>query len=1073
MTDPNEVNSAEKEHKGIIAWWASNGVAANLLMLVAIVGGVLGYFSMQREVFPTASFSGATVSVAWPGASPQEMEEQITVRIEEAVSSVDGIETITSTSREGSAFINIEGTRSVDMRTFINEIEQQVNSVNNLPPSAFRPIVNQWRNEDQVVGFAVHGNVPRRDLQRIARDVRDEVAADVAGVSLVNVWATLSEEVSIEVDESELRSYNLTYDQVARALRNSSLNASAGQVRTEIGDVSLTARQLGDTAEDFENIIVRQTADGGTIRISDIGTVTDGFVDANLVGTFNGEPMALVVILTSPGMDVVDVSEGVEAFIAERQETLPEGVSLSLWWDSSELYEGRMATIFNSATFGMALVLLTLILFLRPIVAFWVTIGIGTAFLGAFLMLPLFGVTLNMLSLFAFLIVIGIVVDDAIIVGENVHNRVERGETGLTAAVVGTQMVMKPVIFAVITTILMFAPWMMLSGPEVQFTRQISLVVIAALTFSLIESLLILPAHLSHIKPQKLTGPFGPLLKLQRSVANTMIWFARNVYRHVAVFAIRQRYATLLFFIGLFGLAIVLQATNRVDTVFMPEIENDTIQVSIQLAEGTAWQRTEVVRQQLEHAEEETLTFYRDMFPGEIDIIQSRSTLATDGRVRAWVTLEPPESRPGGLSTRDVAQRMREFLGPIPDAEEVRLDTTINDGGNGLRFALSGQELDELRSAADDLKEQLRSYDTLYDIVDNLQSSAEELQFTLRPDAQALGVSLADVTRQVRQAFYGEEIMRLPRNGQDVRVMLRLPEDARRSLDTLRNYRIRTSDGREVPLSAVADVEFAPGLNRINRRDRMRTITVSAELSDPVARGEINDDMTANFWEAWDERHPTVSRRETGQAEGQAQFMAELFNLVILVMGGIYILLAVAFRSYAQPALILIAIPFAFAGAVFGHLLFGMPFALFSWFGVGAAAGVVINDNLVLVDFVNRLRANGVGAFQALIDAGVQRFRPIILTSVTTFLGILPMMAETSTQAQFLKPMVISLGFAITFALFLTLLLVPALYAIGVDIKRGVTGMWTGKRQPGIGSSYHETKDGAPETDVGTIQPAE
>ncbi|WP_421792709.1 efflux RND transporter permease subunit [Hyphobacterium sp.] len=1069
MTDPMN----ENEHNGIIAWWAANGVAANLLMLVAIVGGILGYLSMTREVFPTASFSGATVSIAWPGASPQEMEEQIVVRIEEAVSSVDGIERITSTAREGNAWINIEGTRTVDMRTFINEIEQQVNSVNNLPPSAFRPIISQWRNEDQVVGFAVHGDVPRRDLQRIAREVRDEVAAQVPGVSLVNVWATLGEEVAIEVDERALRQYNLSFDEVARALRSSSLNASAGQVRTEIGDVSLTARQLGDSAEDFNNIIVRQTSDGGTIRISDIADVTDGFVDFNLVGTYNGEPMALVVVLTSPGMDVVDVSDGVEDYIARRQATLPEGVTLSLWWDSSELYEGRMSTIFNSATFGMALVLLTLILFLRPIVAFWVTIGIGTAFLGAFLMLPMFGVTLNMLSLFAFLIVIGIVVDDAIIVGENIHNRVERGETGLTAAVMGTQMVVKPVVFAVITTILMFAPWMMLSGPEVQFTRQISLVVIAALTFSLIESLLILPAHLSHLKPQKMDGPFGGLLKFQRAIADSMIWFARHIYRHVVVFAIQRRYSTLLFFIGLFALAITLQATNRVGTVFMPEIENDTIQVNIQLAEGTAWQRTEQVRLQLEHAEEEALLHYREEFPGEIDMIESRSTLATDGRVRAWITLAQPEERPGGISTRDVAQTIRDYLGPIPDAEEVRLDTTINDGGAGLRFAISGQDLDALRAAATDLKDQLRSYDTLYDVVDNLQSSAEELQFTLRPDAQALGVTLADVTRQVRQAFFGEEVMRLPRDGQDVRVMVRLPEEARRSLDTLQNLRIRTSDGREVPLSAVAEVEFAPGLNRINRRDRMRTITVSAELTDPTARGEIEDSMNAGFWEEWESRHPGVSREEFGQAEGQREFMAELTRLVILVLGGIYILLAVAFRSYAQPLLILIAIPFAFAGAVFGHMIFGMPFALFSWFGVGAAAGVVINDNLVLVDFVNRLRKNGVGAFQALVDSGVQRFRPIILTSVTTFLGILPMMAETSTQAQFLKPMVVSLGFAITFALFLTLLLVPAMYAIGVDIKRGVKGLWTGEKQPGIGSTYHETKDGAPETDVGTIQPAE
>jgi len=1000
------------------------------------------------------------------------MEEQIVVRIEEAVSSIDGIETITSTAREGNAFINIEGTRTVDMQAFVNQIETQVNSVNNLPPSAYRPIVSQWRNDDQVVGFAVHGNVPRRDLQRIAREIRDEVAAQVPGANLVNVWATLSEEVSIEVDESALRRYGLTFDEVGRAVRSSSLNASAGQVRTDIGDVSLTARQLADTEDDFNNIIIRQTSGGGTIRVSDVANVIDGFVDANLVGTFNREPMALIVVNSSENQDVVTTSEGVIDYIERKASDLPEGVSLSLWWNSAELYEGRMNTIAGSALWGSLFVLIALVLFLRPIVAFWVTIGIIVAFLGSLLVLPMFGVTLNMLSLFAFLIVIGIVVDDAIIVGENIHNRVERGETGVTAAIVGTQMVVKPVIFAVITTILMFAPWMMLSGPEVQFTRQISLVVIAALSFSLIESLLILPAHLNHMKPERMDGFFGPLLRVQKTIADSMVWFARNIYRHAAVFAIKRRYSTLFFFIGLFMVAIMLQATNRVGMVFMPDIENETIQVNIQLAEGTPWSRTERVRVQLEDAEEQALEYYRDLYPGENDMILSRSTLATDGRVRAWITLPDPSERPGGLPTRDVAQQLREFLGPIPDAEEVRLDTSINNGGGGFRFAISGSNLDELRLAADELKEELRSYDTLYDVVDNLQSSAEELQFTLRDDARSLGISLADVTRQVRQAFYGEEVARLPREGQDVRVMVRLPEDDRRSLDTLRNFRIRTADGREVPLSAVADVEFAPGLNRINRRDRMRTITVSAELTDAAAQGEVESSLEEFFVE-WEQAHPNVSREEFGQAEGEREFMAELRTLLILVLGGIYILLAIAFKSYAQPFLIMIAIPFALAGAIFGHLIFGMPFALFSYFGVGAAAGVVINDNLVLVDFVNRLRANGVGAFQALVDAGVQRFRPIILTSVTTFLGILPMMAETSTQAQFLKPMVVALGFAVVFALFLTLLLVPAMYAIGVDIKRFFVGMWTGKRQPGIGSTYHETDDGQPDVDVGTIQPAE
>ena len=1054
MTDPNTTH--DEAPRGIIGWWARNLVAANLLMIVALLGGFFGYSQLNREVFPTIAVNGATVSVAWPGASPQEVEEQLIVRIEEALADLDGVDTITSTAREGNGFINVEGLPSVDVGEFIDNIKLEVDSVNNLPQSAYRPVVNPWRSEDQVIGFAVHGFIDRRDLQHIAREIRDEVA-QLPGSSLVNTWAVLSEEVSIELAEDDLQRYSLSFDEIVRAIRASSLNASAGSVRTELGELSLTSRQLADTRSEFENLIIRQTSAGGTVRVADVARVNDGFIDANLAATYNGEPMALIVVLTTPDIDVVDVSASVRGYIEHKQLELPDGVSLSLWWDNSEMYEARMATILNSALFGGFLVLVVLFLFLRPLVAFWVTGGIFIAFGGAFLLLPMLDVTLNMLSLFAFLLVIGIVVDDAIVVGENIHDRVERGESGLTASIVGTQMVIKPVIFAVITTIMMFMPFMLITGPTVQFTKQISLVVIAALAFSLIESMLILPAHLSHMKPQRTTGFFGPLIRFQRAIAETMVWFARNVYRPTLKFAIRNRYATLITFIGIFAISIVLMMTNRVGSVFMPQIENETIQVNIQLADGAPWTRTEHVREQLDRAQDEALQYYRDQFPGEVDMIESRSTLATDGRIRAWITIADPEIRPGLLPTAEVALKIREFLGPIPDAEEVTLDSTMNDGGSSVTFAISHQNLDMLRAAADDLKAQLRSYDTLYDVVDSLQTSTEELQFSLRPDARSLGLTLQDVTRQVRQAFYGEEVQRLPRDGQDVRVMVRLERDARRSLDTLRDLRIRTSDGHEVPLSAVADVTFAPGLNRINRRNGMRTVTVRAELSDPAARGDINQSLDSEFWEGWEHRFPGISRDEIGQSEGEREFMQELVGLFAVTLVSMYILLAVAFRSYAQPILIMVAIPFALTGAIFGHLIFDMPVALFSYFGVGAAAGVVINDNLVLMDFVNRLRANGVGAFQALVDSGVQRFRPILLTSVTTFLGILPMMAARSTQAQFLKPMVVALGFAVIFALFLTLLLIPSMYAIGVDIARFFRGMWSGEKQAALGEHYSDT----------------
>ena len=1064
----------ESQHRGVLAWWAKNGVAANLLMIIALVGGLIGFFSMQRENNPAAIFPAASINVAWPGASPRDIEEQIIVRIEEALSDLDGVDQLNALAREGSGSVWIEGLPSVDPAAFIDEIKLRVDSINNLPPDSFRPTVSRWQNSEQIAGFALHGDVPRRDLQRIAREIRDEISATVPDVSIVEINGVLGEEVSIEVSEEQMRRYGVSFSDISRAIATSSINTSAGSVRTGLGDVRITSRQLADTADEFEQIIVRQTPDGGVVRVGDVANVIDGLVDFNLNATFDGEQMVIIAIRSTGNSDIITVSNGLKAYMERKNEELPSTVRLSEWWDGADQFNSQLNVIGNSALMGLALVLAVLILFLRPVVAFWVTVGIATAFAGAFMLLPLMGVTLNFLSLFAFLIVIGVVVDDAIIVGENIHARVERGERGLTAAIVGVQMVAKPVVFAVITTMMAFGPWMLLSGPERQFTQQISLVVIAALVFSLIESLLILPAHLSHIKPQKKDGVLGPFIRFQAKIADSLMVFAHRVYAPALATAIRFRYSTLITFVGLFAVAIVLMASGRVPFSFMPQIESDLIRVNIQLAEGTPWQRTDAIRARLEEAEHRVQQAYREEFPDDIDMIRARSTLATDGSVRAWINIAPPENRPGRLPTAEVAQRIRDELGPIPDAEEIRFDATLNQTGPAIQFAINHPDLDVLRAAAEELKERLRGYETAYDIVDNLQASADELRLTLRPDAQVLGLTLADVTRQVRQAFFGDEVQRLPRNGEDVRVMVRYPKADRDNLDAINNLRIRTADGREVPLSAVAEAEFAPGIDRIRRRERQRTVTVSAELTNRDVAGEIREDLQENFFPQWEERYPGISTGAIGEAQSEAEFLAEVQRLQLIMLGLMYVLLAVAFKSYAQPLLIMTAIPFAFAGAVFGHLLLGVPIALFSFFGIGAAAGIVINDNLVLVDFINRLRERGVGAMQALVDAGVQRFRPILLTTVTTFLGVLPMIMERSTAAQFLKPMVIALGFAVLFALFLTLFLVPSLYAIGVDVKRSVTGLWTGRRIPGIGSTYsgHEST-GDEVVDVARPQPAE
>ena len=1069
---------------GLVAWWARNGIAANLLMVIAFIGGTFGFLSLEKEAFPAADFNGATVSIAWPGASPQDIEDQIVVRLEEVVADIDGLKRMSGTAREGVGYVNLESQLDVDIDEFVDEVKRRVDTISNLPQASFPPQVTRWRANNQYMGLALHGDVDPRTLKYYADEVRDDIAL-IDGGELAQVQATLDEEVSIEVSEDALRRYNLTFLEVANAVRNSSLNSSGGTVRTDTGTVALQARQLADTEEEFANIVVRETVDGGTIRIRDVATVIDGFVDADLDATHNGQPAAFIMINQPEKMDIVAYSEAIKAYIDKAnsgigQEALPAGLTIDLLFDDSEVYRGRMDTISSAATQGMFLVMIILVLFLRPVVAFWVTIGIGTAFAGGIMLLPLFGVSLNFLSLFAVLLVIGVVVDDAIVVGENIHKEVESGRReGLGAATAGTQLVLKPVIFGVITTMIMFAPWMFLPGPERQFTAQISYVVIAALTFSLIEAMLILPSHLSHMEPQRFDGPAGKLLKLQQTIADSLLTFANKIYKPLLELAVKWRYVTIAVFASTFIWAIMLLQTGVVPFRFMPEIEGDLIQVQIDLPDGSPQSRSIQVRDQLRMAIETATEELSRKFP-QLDepLIQGASIVASEGEVDAWVGLMPAEDRPTGVGSKLITQELRNAFGDVPDAEEVNFSFTINDSDNSIRFALNHDSLDLLRQAAEEVKAQLSTYDQTYDIGDNLSSAAEEVRLTLKPGASSLGLTLADVTSQVRAAYYGIEAQRLPRDGEDVRVMVRYPEEARRSLDSLRDLRIRTSDGREIPLAQVAEVSFAPGINRILRRERMRSVTVFADLVGDGTRGIISADMEQNFWPEFAKKYPQITRGAVGSAEAEQEFFQDIIRLYLTAFVLMYVLLAIAFQSYSQPILLMMAIPFGFAGAVFGHAGFGVPMALFSIFGIGAAAGVVINDNLVLVDYINRRRAEGAGALQSIVDAGVSRFRPVLLTSITTFVGILPMIAQKSVQAQFLKPMVVSLGAAVAFALFVSLLMVPALYAVGCEVGRIFRWSWGGRPYRQIGDSYEGEVHIDDEELIGTsqggrVQPAE
>jgi multidrug efflux pump subunit AcrB len=1014
---------------GLIEWWARNSVAANLLMVGIFVSGIIGFTSMEKELDPQVRFPGLEINVAWPGAAPQEVEEQIVARIEESVSDMDAIEWVRSTSAEGNGAVYILAEQQVDFTQFMNDVKIRVDAIPSFPRDIEPPQVRQWINRNEFIRVAVHGNMTERELKRLAEKLRRE-AAVLPAITVVQLFGVRREEVSIQVSEESLRRYGMSFNEVATAIRNTSINQSSGSVRTEVGTYQLKVRSQADTEEEFADIIIRQTNDGGIIRVGDVATVVDGFEDNPILATLNGEPAVLLQVMTTETMDIVKASDSIRKWIEERQETLPEGAKLTLWTDNADEFKGRMKTIGSSAAIGLALVLIFLVLTLRPIVALWVAAGIATAYAGAFVFLPAVGVSLNMLSTFAFLLVLGIVVDDAIVVGEGIHTEEHRTGGGIEAAIAGAQLVAKPVIFGVLTTIMAFLPWLFLSGGTSEFTRHITWVVILALMFSLVEALWILPSHLSGMRPRKveLLGWFG---RFQKGISDGIIHFAHKRYRKIGQFAVDRRYLTASVFITALVVGIGLFNTGWVKKAFMPEMESDEVIVNVVMPEGAPYSRALEILAQLQKAERELVEEVNQRTGGEGELIENWYTRSRRDSVLAIVKLVPPEVR--DMSAKEAAIRLRELMGDVPDAKEVSVEYTHNNDGPGFELSIRHPDLDVLRVAVADLEDQLRTYETLYDVRNNLESASEEIRIILKPGAHKLGLTMSDVTRQVRQAYYGEEVQRLPRAGQDVKVMVHYPLESRRSIESLKHFRVRTADGHEGPLLSVAELEYAPGIKRIQRWNGNRAARVSADLKEHI-RDDIMEDLDENFFPDWEKRYPGIQRGAVGQAEGEARFIKEVMGLYLIAFFAMYAMLAVAFRSYWQPILILVAMPYAFVGAIYGHAMLNMTMAIFSYFGIAAAAGVVVNDNLVLIDYTNRLRDKGMKPLEAIVEAGVVRFRPIMLTTATTIVGLTPMMMERSIQAKFLIPIVVSLVAGVFFAFFVTLLMVPALYAIGVDI---------------------------------------
>lgn len=1045
--------------KTAVAWFARNNVAANLLMMVLVVGGLMALPSIPQKTFPDIDIDMVSVAVEYLGAAPEEVEEGVCVRIEEQIDGIDGIDRIRSTAAEGACAVIAEVLAGSDVDRVFTDIKNRVDAINTFPAETEKPIVARVTIRRPVSDIALYAPADERSLRAIAERIRDELAAHPA-ITQVDVVLARPFEISIEISEEALRRHGITFDHVAAAVRRSSLDLPGGTIETAGGEILLRAKGQAYRGPDFEDIIVLTRADGTRVTLGDVATVVDGFADTSVSGRFDGKPALLIQVFRVGQQDVIEIAEAVKEYVATAQPRLPEGVSLTVWQDDSVPLRGRLETLLSNARSGFILVFIVLTLFLHTRLAAWVTLGVPISFLGALALFNPLGISINVISLFAFIVVLGILVDDATVVGESVHTWQEKLGNNLEGAVIGTQQVTVPVVFGVLTTVATFVPMVVLPGPMGQVFAVAGIVSIACLVCSLIESQFVLPAHLGHAHPHR--GPRTRVgrawVGLQDRCSDGLIAFAHKVYRPVLVLAQEWRYTTIAIAMVLLLLAFTVVASGRMHFSFFPPIEADYLSARLTMPPGTTAEVTQAavdriaaavgpLRQEIDaaHARPGASLFKNVLTAVGAQPLKDRqdnnpAAVQGIGEVRGNVAevvigLVPSEER--DISTGEIGQRWRDLVGAVPGATELGYASDLFSAGNAIDIELAGTDIDELAQAARRVKDELARYPGVVDIADSFRAGKREIKLGIRPSAELLGLTLQDLARQVRQAFYGQEAQRIQRGRDDIRVMVRYPERDRTSIGDLENLRVRAPDGTEVPFSTVATVDLGRGYSTIRRTDRKRVVNVTADVDRAVTTAnEVLEDMTGEKLPRILADYPSVSYDLEGEQREQTRALSGLLGAYVLALFAVYALLAIPLGSYTQPFIIMSVIPFGIVGAIGGHLLMGRHLSMMSVIGIVALSGVVVNASLVLVHFVNEARSEGVTVHDAITEAGVARFRPIVLTSLTTFVGLLPLMTEQSVQAQFLIPMAISLGYGVLFATLITLLVVPCGYLVLEDIGR-------------------------------------
>jgi len=1015
----------------MIAWFTKNHVAANLLMVIIVIAGVVSLKTqIPLEIFPSVEPNMINVSVSLRGSSPEDAEQGLAMRIENAVADLEGIKELSSRSVEGGSTVSIEVEDDYDPRELLADVKARVDEINTFPVEAEQPIVALAIRKREVITVAVSGKLSEQELRRYAEKVRDDLL-QIPGITQLELVGVRNYEMTLEVSKNTLREFDLTLNDIAGKVGDDSLDLSAGNVKTDAGEILVRSKGQAYVRDEFEGIPVKTNSDGSVIPLGSVASVRDGFEETPLRSRFNGELAVMIEVYRVGDQSAIEVAEKVREYIAAQQDRLPHGLALSYWDDDSEIVKGRLSTLLSNAMQGGILVLALLSLFLRPSIAFWVFLGIPVSFMGAFILMPFFGVTLNVMSLFGFILVLGIVVDDAIVTGENVYSHLERSDSGLEAAIQGTREVAVPVTFGILTTVAAFMPIAFMEGRRGAFFAQIPFIVVPVLIFSLIESKFVLPAHLKNVRFRKEPGRIS---KWQQNFAKGFERFILTSYKPMLAIALRNRLNTLLLFCGVFGLILALIMTGWTRFVFFPRIQSDTARASVAMPAGAAFEVTDQVVLKMVNAAISIQDRYRDEATGESVVKNIYSSTghrgsAENGNVR--FELVPSQERDPDLSTARLVREWRALIGEIPGAESLTFRAEIGRSSDPVDVRLSSSNVADLEQMAEQLKQRLATYPTVFDISDNLSDGKEELRLELTQQAKTLGISRSQIIRQVRQGFFGIEIQRIQRGRDEVRVMVRLPADERRAISDLRNIDIQTPAGL-VPLDELARLVPDRGASAIYRINQRRTASVIADFDKNNTNATVLYRDLGEFLDELSAQYPGASYSLVGEAQEQRDSFSSLAMGLALVLFAIYALLAIPFGSYSQPFIVMSIIPFGAIGAIVGHWIMGMDLTIMSLLGLLALIGVVVNDSLVLVEFCNRRRqelaatmSSAEALMESVLQAGAARFRPVMLTSLTTFLGLMPLLFEKAVQAQFLIPMAVSLGFGILFATLVTLVLVP------------------------------------------------